>query len=325
MPEACATNTVHTGAATASGTNSTCITSPHIVQYPRPPRRDDGRWMAIGSMVGSLLGALVNKNTIKKAREAEKTWEDIVKKVKQRGEDEMARVDPLREKGKEAQTQISNRVDKNWQRGDIEYDYGNKLKPCIDDLIAQVCAQAKCGYTPDYYGVVSRVKADAEIAAKEALSQHCRTRTRYNIGFNCHVADAVTTAKIESIVATSSSAREAERLNKWKYDLETREKAAALVEGIHNTRDTTARNYNQHATQTKFNQYNAWTADADNSLKLAADMLASSGQNLAWLAESLRRTAEKETRDWGTVGGLLAATLVSWLTPESAAKNPADC
>jgi len=321
----CATNQVQTGAATASGTNSTCITSPHIVQYPRPPRRDDGRWMAIGSMIGSLLGALVNKDTIKEARNAENKWKEIVEKVLEQGRKEWGRVDPLRDRAAQAQDQISDRVQRQWQRGDIEYEYGNKLKPCIDDLIAKVCEQASCGYTPDYEGILLRVKADAEKAAAEAGEQYCRVRTRYNIGFSCHVNEAISAARVESIVATTNSAREAERLNKWKYDLETREKAAQLVEGIRVNRDGISRQYDQMATGMKGNQYGWWTADADNSLKVGADMLASSGQNLAWLAESLRRTAEKETRDWGVVGGLLAATLVSWLLPSSAAQNPQDC
>lgn len=321
----CATNQVQTGSATASGTNSTCITSPHIVQYPRPPRRDDGRWMSIGSMLGSLLGALVNKGTIKKAREAEDKWKEIVDAVYEQGRKEWSRVDPLRDRAREAMDRLTQRTDQSWQRGDIEHEYGNKLKPCIDDLIAKVCAQASCGYTPDYSGIYLRVKADAEKAAKEAGEQYCRVRNRYNIGYSCHVSEAIASARIESIVATTNSARETERQNKWKYDLETRERAAALIEGIRTTRDGIGRDYDRQGVATKSAQYQSWTADADNSLKVGADMLASSGQNLAWLAESLRRTAEKETRDWGTVGGLLAATVVGWLGVGSAAQHPKDC
>ena len=117
----CATNQVQTGAATASGTNSTCITSPHIVQYPRPPRRDDGRWMAIGSMLGSIIGALANKGTIKEARDRENQWKDIVDRVLEQGKKEWDRIDPLRDRAKDAQDKISHRVQHQWQRGDIEY------------------------------------------------------------------------------------------------------------------------------------------------------------------------------------------------------------
>lgn len=321
----CATNQVQTGAATASGTNSTCITSPHIVQYPRPPRRDDGRWMAIGSMLGSIIGALANKGTIKEARDRENQWKDIVDRVLEQGKKEWDRIDPLRDRAKDAQDKISHRVQHQWQRGDIEYEYGAKLKPCIDDLIAKVCEQSSCGYTPDYYGILSRVKADAEKSAGEALEQFCRSRNRYNIGYNCHVNAAIASARVESIVATTNSARETERLNKWKYDLDTRKNAAQLVEGIRQNRDQTSRQYDNAATSMKGQQYAWWTADADNSLRMGADMLASSGQNLAWLAESLRRTAEKETRDWGLMGGLLAATVAVWLGAGSSAQNPQDC
>lgn len=32
----------------------------HILQFPRQPKRDDGKWVAIGSLIGSLLGKIAS-------------------------------------------------------------------------------------------------------------------------------------------------------------------------------------------------------------------------------------------------------------------------
>ena len=61
MADACYTNTIKVEPVSNSGTNGTCISSPHIVQYPKVPLRDDGKWMAMGGIIGSLIGKFANE------------------------------------------------------------------------------------------------------------------------------------------------------------------------------------------------------------------------------------------------------------------------
>lgn len=57
---------------TVDGTSNSLTQTSTIVQYPKPPRRDDGKWMAIASMIGSLVGMLASSDIIDDAKDAEK-------------------------------------------------------------------------------------------------------------------------------------------------------------------------------------------------------------------------------------------------------------
>ena len=49
--------------------------------------------------------------------------------------------------------------------------------------------------------------------------------------------------------------------------------------------------------------------DFMNRKQLGADLMAGAGQNYAYLAESLRRTAKEDVGDWAVLGALLGALL----------------
>ena len=96
------------------------------------------------------------------------------------------------------------------------------------------------------------------------------------------------------------------------------------MERARQNRQTTAQNYDRTATENRRFQYSSYTQDADNSLKMGADLLASYGQNAAWLAESLRKTAKDSMADWGTLATMIIGLLFAWNMKSSAAKAD-DC
>ena len=62
-------------------------------------------------------------------------------------------------------------------------------------------------------------------------------------------------------------------------------------------------------TNIQTNRYNIHNANGYDSLKLGADFLASAGQNFSWLADSLRKSAELDTGNFGALSALLVALI----------------
>lgn len=311
-------------AVNASGTNSAAISAPHIVQYPRPPKRDDGRWIALSSVIGNIIGKLSSQKVLNEAKDAENKWRDVMAKMKQMANTENDRVKPLRDRADEAMSDLDKRNAINWTRGDREFDYGVRLEPCIDNMQDEMCSIADCGYQADYDGILTRVSADAALAEQKELEKICRTNNRYNTGWNCSIRGDLAVATQNAIIANTNKLREEERLKKWQLDWEVKSKTFSLMEGARQNRQATAQSYDKTATQVRANQYQAYTNDAQTSLKMGADLLASHGQNAAWLADSLRKTAKDSMADWGVLATMIGALIFAWNSKPAAAKAD-DC
>lgn len=293
--------------AEAGGVNSTAISSPHIIQYPKQPKRDDGKWMALGNIIGALIGKFANAGKLSDASKAEDNWADLNKQLHDQGNSEWNRVPVERQLATTADDDLRDLAEKDKIRSDTEYGFGESLKPCIETLTAEVCEFARCGYVPDYQGILNRAKADAEIVAASKLAEACRAASRYNVGMSSMVASDIRRAAQLSIVGTAAQLREQERATKWKVDSEIKMKALELTESMRNRRQETSNTIsNRHLT----NQTQRYTAHNQNgyaSLQMGGDLLSSAGQNYAWLAESLRRSAEKDSGNFAALGALIAS------------------
>lgn len=316
-----ATNTATVGQVEASGPSSVAITQPHIVQYPRPPKRDDGRWLALSTVIGNIIGKLSSQSIVKEARKLEGEWREIMYRMRDRGYAEWERVNPLRDKAKDAMTDLDGRNVKNWTRADQEFAYQERLKPCIDNMADELCQLADCGYQPDYDGIYARVAADAALAEQQEFDKLCRIVGRYNRGWECDMRGKLLASTQALIIGQTNKLREAERQLKWQHDAEIKLKTFETMERARQGRHNTAQSYDKTAIDVRTNQYRFYTADADNSLKMGADLLASSGQNAAWLADSLRKTAKDAMADWGALAAMIGTLLLSWNSKGSSAKT----
>ena len=318
-------NQIQVQPVTNSGTNGTCISSPHIVQYPKVPRRDDGKWMALGSIIGGLIGKFANGDKLDQASDAESTWEDLNNRLKEKGLEEWALVPVERALASDSDTRLLNRTMLNWQYEADEKAYADKLKACDDALHERLCALAQCGYTPDYDGILMRARADAEslVAAKTAAIK--RDATRYNTGMNRAVCIDIVDAGIIAAVAAASDSREKERQAAWKFNWDVTLQGVQQIEGDRLKRAALARDYDNTGINIEQNRYNNHNNNAYNSLKLGADMLASAGQNFAWLAESLRRSAEKDTGNFASLGALIIPLLLTTFGGCSFTSKDCDC
>lgn len=193
------TYTVDAEGASASGNNTTAVSSPHVVQYPKPPRRDDGKWLSIGSIIGSLVGVLYNQDKIDDASDAEDEWKALT--------------DLFRDQGRWMMT-----------------EHAEKLLACSDALHEKLCALAECGYVADYESIRRVARADAALATETARRKACRTANRYNVGLNSDVGASLLRAEIVASTTATTQAVMAERQNAIKLNWEITSKAMTLIE-----------------------------------------------------------------------------------------------
>lgn len=317
-------NKVTIAETSVGGTGAVAVNAPHIVQYPRPPKRDDGRWLALASVIGNVIGKLSSQKVIKGAKKAEDEWKDVMARMKDLADREAARVDPLRDKAQQAMDDLDKRNTRNWGLSDVEHDYADRLKPCIDSAADDLCRISNCGYEADYDGIYTRVAADAALATQKEFDKICRINSRYNTGWGCDIRAKLSINETALVVGEVNKQREIERQNKWKLDYEMKRQTFETLEGARLRRETMQHTYDTAANSIRGNQYTNYRADADNSLKMGADLLASHGQNAAWLADSLRKTAKESMANWGTLAAMITSFILTWNSKFTSARN-AEC
>lgn len=193
------------GGCTVDGsTASTAVNSSHITQV-KVPKRDDGRWMSVGAMIGLALSLFVDKATMNKAKDAEDTWRQLTDKLKDAGEKEFG-------------------------------PHAALLKQCDDNLWEKFCEFAMCGYKPDYAGILNRARADASQAAEGQIASARRMADRYNTGIGADVVCDIRRAEIFAVVGATTVAREEERKNAYSINWNLLSKSAAQFENAYQGR-----------------------------------------------------------------------------------------
>ena len=293
----------------ASGAGSVSVSAPHIIQYPKQYKPVDGKWAAIASLLGGLIGKWANQDKLDEASDAEDTWRDINDKLKAAGENEWTRVAPERALADTADGVLNTRAGLDFDHGDGEKDYADQLKPCTDKGFEKLCALLECGYQPDYDGILARAKADAEKEFAGKSEELCRTLGRYNsYGFAC-IDRELTTAKMSAVIGATTLARQAALETTWKMNSDLAFKVTQQLESSRLAREQNSLAWVSAGTNIQTNRYNIHNANGYDSLKLGADFLASAGQNFSWLADSLRKSAELDTGNFGALAALLVALI----------------
>lgn len=314
---ACGVNQAHVEAGTASGVGSTQVNANHIIQYPRQPKLDDGKWMAIGSLLGALLGKFADNGTINKAKSAEDKWKTLNEQLHNKGLELWTYAPDEKALADDADSDLENEYTWNVNQRDAELNRAEKLDDCNDTLHEKLCQFAQCGYTPDYDGIKSRIMADVAAQTKKARSEMCRSLNRYSVRACCGIETALATTAVATSVSALYKAREDERSRAWQINEGLLYKATELMEQHRATRTASSASFDKTAInvqQTRYAQH--WNNFMDLT-RLGGDFLSSAGRNYAWLAESYRKTAEKMTSSLSSLGALIALVLSMWLGYDS--------
>lgn len=197
--------TVDIGTCTTSGTNTTANHTNYVVQYPKPYRRTDGRWMALGSIIGSLWGGYSNQDIVEKAEDATNTWNKLT--------------DNFNEKG----TWLFN-------------EHADKLVECTDNLHEILCAIAACGYKPDYEAIAVRVRATAMKQTELERIKLCRVSHRYKTGVAEDVYRSLAMAEVQAVTSALTSAIETTRREAFELNYKLVSQVTDQIEGDLNDR-----------------------------------------------------------------------------------------
>lgn len=263
--------TVDIGACSTSGTNTTANHTNYVVQYPKPYRRTDGKWVAVGSLIGSLWGGYANQDIVEKAEGAEGTWNSLTDSFKTKGQ---------------------------W----LFNEHADKLTACTDELHIMLCAIAKCGYKPNYEDIAIRVRATAMKQTELERIKLCRVSHRYKTGVAEDVYRSLAMAEVQATTSALTQAIETTRREAFELNYKLLSQITDQIEGDLNDRlrlgaqfmDTAARSYRDLA--------NSYRATAKASVGDIATIGALLGFILPMLLEWFT-DPEDECGDTGDTGG----------------------
>jgi hypothetical protein len=298
--------------ATASGVNSTAVSAPTVFNYPVQPPRDDGRMLAVASLLASLIDTALggDDEAFQIARDAETKWAELVDKLKSFGTTELDRVGTERDKLPPFETDLSNQL--TWERGraDEMFAWGTVAKTCADEALSRLCAYVACGYTPQYTAIQSRVAADTAIQRAKAQGEICRTANRYALPLAHSLSLDLDMAQAAAYVGASTAAIEAERKFAWDTNTKLRFDLQRVAETTTESRFKLGMAHDTQATAIATERWNAYANSAFKSMREAGEMLAAAAQAYQMLAASARQTAKQgDGGGWAGILLKLAAVL----------------
>jgi len=209
--------TVSIGACEADGPNANTNSSNYVVQYPKQYRRTDGKWLAVGSLIGTVIGGLVNADILNKAKSAEDDWRDMTRKMSDKGE---------------------------W----LFTTHADKILACVDKLHEKLCALAECGYKPDYEAMFIRTRASAMAVTEIERRKLCRTATRFKTGLNRDVHRSLSIASIQAQTNALSVGIDTARKATFEINYKMLYDLASLMESHYITRMNTGATFVRNAT-----------------------------------------------------------------------------
>lgn len=214
---ACA-QTVDIGECNTSGTNTTSNQSNYVVQYPKPYRRTDGKWIAVGSLLGTIFGGIANQDIIEDAEDAERDWNRLTDSFKNKGQ---------------------------W----LFNDHASKLTDCTDKLHEKLCHIADCGYTVDYEALGIRTRATAMAVTELERKRLCRITDRYKIGAMSDIYRNLLLGEQASVTAALTSAMETARKEAFELNYKLLMGITQQIEGDQIRRFETGGKFMQIAMQ----------------------------------------------------------------------------
>lgn len=164
------------------------------------------------------------------------------------------RLDPLNDK-------INAEIDEYRDKATDEFDYSNVT--CLDDAIDKLCEFVGCGYTPDYQGIATRARADAEVRSLAAYQEACRTGNRYNTRRSQTALLNIRLATSSAALIATAKGREDERQNAVKTNHEWRFSHAKFLEDARMGRRRLSMDYDKLALD---NLRERWKAFAEQNL-----------------------------------------------------------
>lgn len=304
------------GETQATAVGAVAVSSPTIFQYPQQPARDDGRMLALASIIGGVIDAVLGGDGVDDAKSAEANWKAVLDGVlKPRGEALMARFDTEIAKLPNLETDLLNQLADYRTKADIIWP---KLDPldqqllaeiteqrqknsdefaladtlCTADAMTKLCQFVACGYSPDYTGIATRARADVELASQSAFEQACRIGNRYNTRRMNHTLQTIRMGTMSAGIGAVAAAREKERMFAFETNYKLRFELAKAMEQFRIDRKRLAMEYDRLAIQMLTERWNAMS-------KLYLDLEGRADGQAQWLWRAFFEHAYKALREGG--------------------------
>lgn len=300
----------------ATATGSVAVSSPTIFQYPQQPARDDGRMLALASLIGGVIDAVLGGDEVADAKAAESNWKAVLDGVlKPRGEGLMTRFDTELGKLPNLETDLLNQLadyrakaDVLWpkldpldqqllaeiaeqrQKNTDEFALADTL--CTADAMTKLCQFVACGYNPDYAGIATRARADVELVSQSAFEQACRIGNRYNTRRMAHTLQTIRMSTMSAGIGAVAAAREKERMFAFETNYKLRFELAKAMEQFRLDRKRLAMEYDRLAIQMLTERWNAMA-------KLYLDIEGRADAQAQWLWRAFFEHAYKALREGG--------------------------
>lgn len=140
---------------------------------------------------------------------------------------------------------IQAEIDEQRQKSDDEFDFSNIT--CLNDAVDKLCEFVGCGYTPDYQGIATRARADAEVKSLAMYQEACRTGNRYNSARSQTAMLNIRLATHSAALIASAKGREDERQFAVKTNHDWRFEHAKHLEDVRLNRRRLSMDYDKLA------------------------------------------------------------------------------
>lgn len=156
-----------------------------------------------------------------------------------------------------------------------------------DDILQQLYNFAKTGYCPDYLNILNNAVQAAAIQFDAQIGGMKRQAGRFNTGLNANVELEHRMQQSAAIVLAYSTTAESARQFMWSANYDMLHGTAEEIEKIKNDR-----------------------------IQLGSDLIASTGQNYANIAQSFRQTAAMDAGDIAMFTSLLGTLIPMFLSSD---------
>ena len=160
---------------------------------------DNGAYMGLGSLLGTVIGRVYSQDDISSAQDALTSVTTLVPLLQKAGTDELETSGPM-------------------------------LTPLADKLFQELSDMASAGYVPDYLGIMNRATMAASFQVQRQITEAQREQRRYGLGLNADVEVRLRTAQAVGVVTAYAAAAESARQFMWTASFDMLQHAGSEVE-----------------------------------------------------------------------------------------------
>ncbi|AXH78232.1 MAG: hypothetical protein [Caudoviricetes sp.] len=297
-------NTITVNAGSAEDAGSVCITSPTIIQHPRPPSDDSGFWLAWVPAISTWLGKQQGKKVVEKAYEQENKVAAYIDELEQKAKDWEDKANEKLDQTNELIDEVRKDTGKVQNTAQGLIVRANKEAPKIDQLIDRLYKDLDCCNSDNIRNLY-----EAKRRASDNASNIKSTLSRSKSLFTCKSDSLREYLFHNSLALTTQTALHNANMQNEARRLADREARFKLLSEINSIRQGNLASYNnlyQLSLMYKDRMLATISSMSDAMRNLSLDLLTGVNRDRLALAQSYRETAKETLDDISNLGPIVA-------------------